>query len=96
MSTVSIIVMVVLAYIMQVLLSLAYPYYKYRQSYKSHQQRTIGGFVKFTSATMGGMYLFLAFLPFFGLALILYILILGLIIVGIGAFYNKFIKDIKI
>lgn len=96
MSTFTIIVLVVLAYIMQVLLTLTYPYYKYRQNHREHKNRTIGGFTEFINATMGEMYLFLALLPFGGFVLIVLVLVVGLTLVGLEAFYNKFIKNIKI
>lgn len=96
MSTATIIVLVVLAYIMQVLLMLAYPYYKYRQNYKSHQQRTIGHFTNFTNHIMGDGYMLLVFFPLIGLLALVVSILIGLIIEGLKLVYNKFIKDIKI
>lgn len=96
MSTAVIIVLAVLVYIVQVLLMLAYPYYDYRQSYKEHKNRTVGGFVKHTNCVMGEGYIFLAFCPFIGLVAMILTLIIGLIVVSFTEIYNKYIKDIKI
>lgn len=96
MSTFSIIVIVVLAYLVQVLLLLAYPYHRYRKDYRSHQQRTIGGFVDFTHHIMGNGYMFIVFFPIFGILLFVVALLIGLIIEGTRFIYTKFIKDIKI
>ncbi len=95
MSTFSTIMIVVLAYIVQVLLLSAYPYYRYRQSYKSHQERTIGGFIKFINYSIGEGYAFSVFFPFVGFASFILIALIALIATGIETFYN-FIKDIKI
>ena len=96
MSIPTIIMIVVLAYIVQVLLLLSYPYYKYRQSYKDHSQRTVGGFVDFTNGIMGDGYIFLVFFPIFGFLAFTLVLLIGLIVVGFKAFYTKFIKDLNI
>lgn len=95
MSTVSIIVIVVLAYIVQVLLLLSYPYYKYRQSCKNNQERTIGGLIEFINCSLGEEYVFSVFFPIVGFASFILMALMSLIVVGIETFY-KFIKDIKI
>ena len=95
MSTLAIIALIVLAYIVQVLLMLAYPYYKYRQNYKEHKDRTIGKFVKFTNCTIGDGYMLVALFPIIGLAAFILTLIIGCIVVGLQSFYDKVHKRYK-
>lgn len=85
--------LIVLAYIVQVLLMLAYPYYKYRQNYKD---RTIGGLLKFTYDTKTEAYLVTTFFPFLGPMAFLFIMTLYYIAIGVQIFYNKYIKNIRI
>lgn len=63
MSIVTIIVLVILAYIVQVLLILWCPYYLYR---KRSQVRTIKGFTQYTRHEFGDYYLPFAFIPLVG------------------------------
>lgn len=96
MSNLAIIALAVLVYIVQVLLMLSFPYYKYRENYKSHKDRTIGGFVKFTNCLLGDGFMILVLSPFIGLVALIITLIIGLTVEGFKAVYNKYIKDIKI
>lgn len=96
MSNLVITILVVLVYIIQVLLMLSYPYYEYRQNYKRHKDRTIGGFVKFTSSLMGDGFMIIVLFPIIGLIAFILMCILGLIITVYKTFYDKYIKDIKI
>lgn len=89
------ILLIVLAYIMQVLLVLAYPYYEYKQNHKRHEDRTIGGLVNFTKCIFAKDYLLLL-TPFIGLSVFILGGIIGLIIIGWNTLYNKYIKNIKI
>lgn len=95
MSTLAIITLIVLAYIVQVLLMLAYPYYRYRKSYREHSRRTIGGLMNFTNATMGDGYMLIVLFPIAGIASFIIVTILLFIGAALRFFYN-YIKDIKI
>lgn len=86
-------------YIVQLLVLLSIPYYFYRRSYKRHKDRTIGGFVEYTSYTMGDLYMPITLIPFAGTITVIIVLIEPLIqwiIKKIKFLYNKYIKNIKI
>lgn len=81
-------------YVAQILIVLAYPYYKYRKDCLT--KRTIGGFMNFMERhNIGGLKL-CAFFPFMGLVS----LVIVCIICFIGSFftwvYENLIKNIKI
>lgn len=92
----TIMTLLVLAYIMQVLIMLVWPYYEYRKSCNNSKGRTIGGLMDFTEDIFGYTYRNLTFLPFIGLLIAIFILIIRLIFIGLEYLYDKFIKGIKI
>lgn len=96
MSILAIIALIVLVYIVQVLSMLAYPYYKYRQNYKEKENRTIGGFIEFTSSTIGDGYLTIVFFPIIGIFIFIVTTILIVSIAILRLLYDRYIKYIKI
>ena len=81
-------------YIAQILVVLAYPYYRYRRDVK--EERTIGDFMSYMKEEAMEPLKFCAFFPYLGIIVLIAISILAVLIISIEWIYRNFIKNIKI
>ena len=81
-------------YIVQVFVLLAYPYYVYRRDCK--EERTIGGFINYMNSHDMSHYMFCAFFPYIGIAIVVIVIISLTIMSSFIWIYRNFIKNIKI
>lgn len=81
-------------YVAQILIVLVYPYYMYRRDCKG--ERTIEGLMSYMKHKNIGGLKACAFIPYFGLAALIMVLILGIILSSIIWIYENFIKNVKI